>query len=140
MAAAKAVKVELFGVNNDGKPLQFIHAASTAASKGTLMVLSGDRTVSASTSSSSGAKFAGIAAEDKDADDTATTISVWQDGIFDVTASGSISLGDKVMLANGADYVQTATNSATTNTAIIVGTALEAASDGEVIEVDTTRR
>lgn len=110
--------------------------------KYTLMFLQGDNTASASTTTSSGALFAGITVFEKTASDGQTEITCDIGGVWDITASGTIPLGSLVVLANGENYVQDSSVSGATAAAqdgIIVGMAMEAGSAAEVIRVDLDR-
>ena len=89
----EAVKVELYGANNDGNPIRYTCASGTAIAKGTLLKFSGDNTVAAH--DGEGNVIAGIAAMDKANNDYSTTISVWTDGTFEMAGSG-ILLGGPV--------------------------------------------
>jgi hypothetical protein len=133
--ANEAKKVELYGSNCEGDVRRYTCADANAITKGTLLVLSDPRT--ASGGATSGAQFAGIAAVDKEASDGSTSIGCWTNGIFELTASGACAVGHKMILAGG-NKVQDAdfgTAAVAASGATIVGTALETASDGEVINV-----
>lgn len=128
--ANEAIKVEL--TNNTGFPIRYACASGTAIAKGTLLILSDPRTVTAH-STGVGGVFAGIASMGKEATDYSTSISAWTDGIFEIKASGAITVGDKVKTSSAANYVEAITGAASGS--IVVGTALETASDAEVINV-----
>lgn len=135
--AKEAVKIELFGENRDGDSIRYTVASGTAIGKGTLLKLSEPRTASAATS---GAIFSGIATMDKSGTDFSTSITVWQNGVFDLWASGAITAGDPVALDSALNYVRKLTQTEIglpTSGAhnIIVGKALETATDNEVINV-----
>lgn len=98
------VKVELYGANNDGSPRRITIADGTAVSKGTLCNLTDPRTTTGAAASA--AACSGVASEEKNANDGATSISVWTDGIFNATASGAISVGDGLRAA-GSNQVAT---------------------------------
>ena len=103
------VKVELFGANNDGQPVRYTIADSIAVSKGTLMNLIDSRAVSYA--GAAGAALAGVASESKNANDGATTISCWTQGIFRVLASAAIVLGTAWESAAGTNQNQIITSS-----------------------------
>ena len=130
--AREAVKVELYGNNNDGDQRRFTCANATGITKGTILKFADPRTASASTGTAD--IVAGIAAMDKVANDGSTSISVWTNGIFELYASGAIAVGANVVTAAPGNYVKAVTDE-TASFAIVVGHALEAASDGEVINV-----
>ena len=137
----EAVKVEATGQIANIRTYS-ISDANTIA-KGTLLVWTGDLTASSSTTTSSGAMFCGVALADKEAADGSTFISVDIGGVWDLAASGAIASGQKVMLANGTNYVQTVNVGTAANIAsgaVVVGTALETATDAEIIMVDLSKR
>lgn len=125
--------VELYGANNGGAQRRFAVPDTPAISKGDILKFVDPRT--ASYAVTTGALFAGIASMDKEASDGSTSISCWENGIFEITASGAINVGQKVKIAAPGNYVMAATDADAGSFAIIVGVALEAASDGEVINV-----
>lgn len=139
--AREAVPVE--GTRQDAFLRRYTISNANTIPKFTLMALTGDNTASSSTTTSSGAYFAGISVFEKEASDGSTEITVDTGGVWDLTASGAIPLGHKVVLANGANYVQSIINvvaALAASGALVVGTAMEAASDGEVIRVDLQKR
>jgi len=102
--ANEAVIIELF---NGGRPIRFTCANATGILKGTLLELSADRTVIANTNDN--APVVGIAAHEKVANDGATTISAYTDGIFDMLSdTGTDVVG--TLMANSAteNTIQTA--------------------------------
>jgi len=124
-------KVEL--TNSTGHPRRYKCDSSTAIPKYTLLRLTDPRTASAQAAANE--PMAGIAAEDKSATETSVvTISVWTDGVFDLTASGAIAIGQPVCSAGDGNKVQ-AVASAAASGAAIIGYALETASDTETINV-----
>jgi hypothetical protein len=130
--ADEAAIIELLG--NKGDPVRYTVADGNAVAKGTLMYLSGDRTISAH--SGQGQDFVGIAATEKVADDGQVTLAVYTNGIFDLTDSGSgITLGDAVKLGATANEIATADDNTAQQMPEIVGIALETASANEVIAV-----
>ena len=84
-------KVELYGANNDGNPRRYTVADGVAVSKGTLMAMSDPRTAAAFVDGNT--VCAGVASEGKDANDGATTLALWTDGIFEVVASFATAVG-----------------------------------------------
>jgi len=82
--ANEATIIELF---NGGKPIRYTCADGATIAKGTLLQLSADKTVSAH--SAADQPIAGIAAAEKVANDGATTIAVYTDGIFNITAAAA---------------------------------------------------
>ena len=118
---------------------RFTCATSTAIPKGTILKISGDNTAAASTGT--GDIFAGIAhAEVNNSTDTSfnteTNVTADKGAVYDLRASGAISLGYKVKTAAPGNYVMQCLDAdVTSSKAIVVGIALEAASDLEDINV-----
>ncbi len=132
--ANEATVIELYGANSDGDKRRYACASGASISKGTLLTLSSDpRTVTANSTSSG--VFAGIASSAKDGTDFSTSISAWTNGIFDLCASGAINLGQKVTLADNNKVKQISTADLASSLALVVGVALETATDAEVINV-----
>lgn len=130
--ANEAVIIELLG--NKGDPIRYTVADGTAIAKGTLMYLSGDRTISAH--SAQGQDFAGIAASEKVASDGQTTLAVYTNGIFDLTdSSATMSLGDMAKLSGTANMIMTADDNTAQQAPEYVGKVLEAAGASEVVAV-----
>ncbi len=100
--ANEAVIVELF---NGGRPIEFTCADGTGIAKGALMELTDPRTVQLI--SAANKPVVGIAAHEKVANDGATTISVYTDGIFKMTtaAGATAVLGGDVVAAAGDNTV-----------------------------------
>ena len=131
--ANEAVVIELYGENSGGAQRRFTCASGVKISKGTILALTDPRTAAALTTPSD--IFAGIASMDKEADDLSTSISAWENGIFDMTASGAIAIGQKVFAAGANQVYSSFALASDSSFAIMVGVALEAATDGEVINV-----
>jgi hypothetical protein len=128
--ANEAVIIELF---NGGRPISFTCADGTGIEKGTIMELTDPRTVIANTNDN--APIVGIAAAEKVANDGATTIPVYTDGIFDVlTDSGSDNAGAMVANSATANTVQTA-DAADLLQGSVLGKLLETAGNAEVAAV-----
>ena len=133
------VKVELYGANNDGNPIRFTIADGTSVSQGQLLELTDPRTVTAADGSST--IFAGVAAEEHLANEGITSIAVHTDGIFEVVASGAITLGDPVTGENNNVKRLRAATSETSGAltadlgAANIGYALETATDEETINI-----
>jgi len=123
------VKVELYGANNDGNPRRYTIADGASVSKGQLLSLVDART--ASFALATGSMFAGVAAEDHLPSVGVTSISCWTDGIFEAVASDAITIGAAI---SGNNLNQVIADAASTGAAII-GYALEAAADAEVVNV-----
>jgi hypothetical protein len=105
--------------------------------KGTLLKLSDGLT--ASESDAQYDFIAGIAQSEKIASDGITSVAVFRQGIFEMTASGSIGVGDAICSYSDANYpntVGTAKGKVAASGSAILGYALETASDAERILID----
>lgn len=110
-------------------PIPFTCDNATGIEKGTILQLTSPMTVSAS--SADNQTFAGIAAEEKIANDGKTTIGVYVSGVFLVTDSGAgIGVGDFAKIA-GANLVATADDAGVQGANEIVGKMLETVGAGE---------
>jgi len=130
-------------VLRDTKPLvsrRYTCATGTGIAKGTFLKFADPSTASASTGT--GDVFAGFAHADvnKDTDtnfNTETSIGADKGGVYELVASGAIAVGQKVKTAAPGNYIMAATDAQVSSSyAIIIGHALEAASDGETINVE----
>ncbi len=102
--ANEAVIIELF---NGGKPMRYTVQDAVAIPKGSLLEMDADRRVIIATTDN--APFAGIAAEEKVASDGSTTISAYQDGIFDIKSDAGTDTRGAMMAVSGAvNIIQTA--------------------------------
>jgi hypothetical protein len=115
-------------------PIDFTVADGTGIEKGALLKLTDPRT--ASLADGAGDVIAGIAAREKVANNGITQLAVFRKGIFDMLASGAISVGQPVMSAASTtpNAVKLA-GGALVSGASIIGHALETATDGEVIQI-----
>lgn len=130
--AFEAVIVELLG--NNGDPVEYTVADATAITKGTIMELEDPRTMKKV--SGAGVVIAGIAVADKVANDGLTTLSVYTNGIFDLTVDtgATATLGTYVRSSAATNEVTVAT-SLDNETGKAIGKALETGSADEVISV-----
>ena len=130
--ADEAVIIELLG--NQGDPIRFTCADGATIEKGTLMEVTDPRTVV----KVSGANTAlvGIAAAEKVANDGATTIAVYTNGIFDLTisASGITTLGFDVV-ANAGDNKVEDFDTLDGEKGYAIGKSLESGGNNEVVAV-----
>jgi len=111
-------------------PINFTCDNSTGIEKGTILKLSDPMTAAASDGDND--LVAGIAAEEKIESDGKTKIAVYRGGIFKVTASGSVAVGDPLGTDGAANnYVASNIADANLSGAKQIGIALEAASDDE---------
>lgn len=117
----EAAIIELF---NGGRPIRYTCADNTTILKGSLLELSGDRTVQLATTAT--ACFVGVAAAEKVADDGATTIAAYTDGIFDMVSDAGTDVVGTVMALSAADNVIESGLAADLLTGAAVGYYLEA--------------
>ena len=123
-----ATIIELLG--NGGDPIRY--TCATAIAKGTILQISADRTVSAH--SAVDEPIAGIAAMETDG--TETSISVYTNGIFDITAAaaGVTALG-AICAGSGTANMITAADADDLLQSSTVGQCLEAHANNEVAAV-----
>ena len=105
-------------------PLPFTVADGTGIERGAVLTLTDPMT--AATVTASGVAVAGIAAEEKIASDGRTRMAVFRRGIFKVTASGSVTVGNQLVAATENKFVAAAINAEHS-----AGLALETAADAE---------
>jgi len=130
--ANEAEIVELLG--NGGDPIRYTCADGNTIEKGSLLWFLDPRLVSGA--SNLGLQTpAGVAAQEKVANDGKTSIPVYTNGLFDiVTATNStITAGDPVTIS-GVNVIATA-KSGDTDLGRVLGIALEGANSGERIVV-----
>lgn len=110
-------------------------ADGEAIPKGTLLKLSGaDLYATASTAVAAGEIFAGIATEEKTADDGVTEIAAAIDGVWDIgNGPDAITLGNMVSLS-GANLIRSAVE-ADFPLGLVLGKALETGGASETIRV-----
>lgn len=104
-------------------------ADGTAITKGALLKITDPNT--AIISSGAADMLAGIAARDKIASDGRTQLAVIKRGVFEMVASGAITVGFPVMSAGVTNMVKLATPDGSVSGAAILGTALETFADQE---------
>lgn len=112
-----------------GIPIPFTCANGTGIEKGALLALTDPMT--AATHSAVDQQCAGIAAAEKIANDGVTKIPVFRQGIFKVLASGSITAGYPLALADAEWVNRVYAAEPGVSGSRIIGTALETASAGE---------
>jgi len=95
--ADELVIVELF---NGGRPIRYTCANGATIEKGTLLQVTDPRTVTAH--SGIDQPIVGVAAAEKVINDGATTIAVYTDGIFDITAAAAGAANVGVEIAGSA--------------------------------------
>ena len=107
-------------------PVPFTVANATGIEKGTLLKLTDPKT--AIISSAANDACCGIAAAEKIASNGVTELAVFQKGIFEMLASGAITVGAAVRSTSDANYPNTvgsATGITAASGAAIIGYALE---------------
>lgn len=107
-------------------PIPFTCADGTGIEKGTLLKLTDPNTVAASDGDSD--VVAGVAAEEKIANDGKTKIAVYTRGIFNATAGGAITVGD-ALTTNASSGAANELVTAAINDENIVGRSHETAAD-----------
>ena len=104
--------------------IPFTVTDATAVPKGTIMTMSDPMTATATAAAAD--IVAGVAKNEKIASDGKVSHPIYRGGIFKVTASGSITVGDALTTTTGGNRLITAPNTVEN----IWGEALETASDG----------
>lgn len=115
-------------------PIPFTCADGTGIEKGALLKMTDPMTAIAP--SATNEAVAGIASVEKIASDGCTKVSVYRNGIFKVTLSGSCSVGDALILEGGtigSNLVMRSQTMSSVSGANIIGTALETGTTGESI-------
>ena len=130
--ANEAVIIELI---NGGRPIHYTVADGTGIAKGALMGLTGDRTVTTHTAAAD-IPIAGIAAAEKVINDGSTTLAVYTNGIFDMTAAaaGVTALGARCACSASINMI-TAADANDLLQSSDVGMCLEAHANNEVAAV-----
>ena len=115
-------------------PIPFTVANAGAHEKGALMKLLDPMT--ASGSNLNGSPTAGIVAVEKIANNGKVKVSIYRRGIFKMTASGAINIGEPIMAGTTTNpNVISVANLLNLSGARIIGHALETAADGETLAV-----
>lgn len=135
--ANEGTKVELYGDNSDGDPRRFECASGVAIVKGQLLKLVDGR--EASWVIARAEPFAGVAAMAKAADDNSKTVSCWENGILEFTASLAIVAGQKVVTQEDSaagNYVTWASDADVSSSyTVVIGTALKNAANAARVQV-----
>lgn len=128
--ASELVIIELLG-KIPGCPIRYTIGAATAVPKGTLMVVTDPRTLALHTGA--GQPIVGVAAMEHDVTSGATNMTVYTNGIFDVTAAaaGVTAIG-KLCMGSATANMITAADAAGILSGSIVGQCLEAHANDEV--------
>ena len=113
-------------------PFDFTVTNATGIEKGTLCKMTDPRT--AIISSAAGDMCAGVSASEKIASDGRTSLGFYREGIFDVNASGAISVGQPIISAGNANNEVMLATPAYSGAAIL-GYALETAADDETFQM-----
>ena len=113
-------------------PLNFVVGNGTGIEKGALLKLADPMT--ASSANGLNDVLAGIAASEKIASDGKTGLGVFRRGVFRMTASGAITVGDPVgSIATFTNMVQSQKATLTLSGARTLGTALETVTSGAIL-------
>lgn len=128
--AAEAVIIELF---NGGRPIRFTVADGATIEKGTVMRLTDPRTAVAH--SGADQAICGIAAAEKVASDGSTTLAVYTDGIFDMTAAAAGACNLVLCAGSATANMFTAADAADILQNSHIGYLLENAANDEVAAV-----
>lgn len=131
-AAVNAVReVESY---NDNARRRGTVDANVDIPKNSLLKLADDNLFSQATGTAD--IIAGVSSDDKEGDDPSLSIGVYGPGIFEFTSSGSITSGDLVASAAAATANQVyGAGDSSTETATIVGVAVNSTSNGERVRV-----
>ena len=125
--ANEATIIELF---NGGRPIRYTVADGATIEKGAIAVLTDPRTVI--THAAADTPIVGIVAAEKVANDGSTTISVYTDGIFDITAAAAGVAAVGVLVAgSGTANMTTAADANDVLQNSTVGMVLEAQANDE---------
>ncbi len=116
-----------------GRPIPMTVADGTGIEKGTVLKLTDPMT--AAPSDGDNDVIAGIAAEEKIASDGRTTLGVYREGVFKMTAGGAITVGDAVN-TNASTGAANEVVVAGVNDENVLGIALETAADTETLLVE----
>lgn len=114
-------------------PIPFTVVDGTGIEKGAILKMTDPMT--AIINSGANDLVAGIAAEEKIANDGKVKISVYRQGVFRVLAGGAVTVGDMVEIHSVVNEVVTATQTAAA-TANLLGQALETAADTDTFLVE----
>ena len=138
----EAIKVELYGANNDGQIRSYVVASSATFNKGTMLSLADGRVAAASVAAKD--SISGFANAQKSAD-YSVTIGAWTQGVFSLVASEAITFGAEVVSASDANFPNTvmvnplflaATSGAfQCSGAQVIGYALDSVADTERVNI-----
>lgn len=115
-------------------PIDFTVADGTAITKGAALALTDPFTAVAATVTNQ--DVAGIAAADKIASDGVTKLALYRGGIFRMTGSGNITVGDPLGLVIGSNRVVSQIGELQLSGSVTLATALETSTDGQTLYVE----
>jgi len=120
----------------EGLAIPFTVANATAITKGAVLKMTDPFT--AVSADGDNDIVAGIAKEDKIASDGQTKLAVYRSGVYNMYASGSITVGDPVgTIATYTNYVATMDMTGQTlSGSRVLGIALETATNGQTLRVE----
>lgn len=116
-------------------PIDMTCQDANGIEKGAFLQLFDPRIASGAPVGASNFACAGICAREKIANDGRTQVAVFRDGIFDVRASGAISVGAPLGCAENNDVMAIKSLATIASGAQIIGHALETAADAEVFQM-----
>ena len=116
-------------------PVSFTCSDSTGIEKGALLALTDPNTCATATTSKE--EVAGVAAQEKIANNGQTKVAVYDRGDFKIVASGSITAGDPVaMWGRDGNMVFTLVGVANLSGNCVFGIAKETATNGQTLRVE----
>lgn len=127
--ANEVTKIELYGANNDGQGVRYTVNTGSNYAKGTLMqVVSGTtRTAAPITNGAASGAVAGILAMDASG---VTNATLWTQGIFEFTLSGTGLVGEPVLSLGSRNLIMVSNLAGSTAVApFVFGHLLKAATD-----------
>lgn len=131
--ANEAVIIELLG--NGGDPISYTVAEGTGIAKGSIMKLADARLASAHAGAAD-VPIVGIAAAEKVAGDGSTTLAVYTNGIFDITAAAAgVTAVGAICACSATAQMITAADADDLLQGSTVGQCLEAHANNEVAAV-----
>lgn len=113
-------------------PIPMTCADGTGIERGTILSLADPYTVAAATTNNQA--VGGVAAEEKIASDGKTKISVYRGGIFKAKISGSVTVGDALVISG--NVANNLVETAAVNDENVLGIALETGTTGETIMIE----
>lgn len=128
-------KVELYGENNGGQIRRLTVANGTGITKNKVLTLTDPRTCTevSAVPDSKGYPCAGFSAAEKVASDGQVELGGWTQGVFEVSASGTIALGQAVKSVGTGYFAAALINDFASG--VVCGYSLETVSDLEIFNM-----